>query len=68
MSRPPLTRAFLWIAVVGWGVGFGAKLFDLLVLGTSCIVLPANGTLLLDQVGSDTVKTADGSKGADHAA
>jgi hypothetical protein len=27
-----LMRAFLWIAVVGWAIGFGAKLFDLVVV------------------------------------
>ena len=27
-----LMRAFLWSAVVGWAIGFGAKLFDLVVV------------------------------------
>ena len=27
-----LMRAFLWTAVVGWAIGFGAKLFDLVVV------------------------------------
>jgi hypothetical protein len=31
-SRERLTRAFLWLSVIGWGIGLGAKLFDLLVL------------------------------------
>jgi hypothetical protein len=32
MSRSKLTGIFLWISVLSWGVGLGAKLFDLLVL------------------------------------
>lgn len=29
--RKKLTRAFLWLSVLTWGVGLGGKLFDLLV-------------------------------------
>jgi hypothetical protein len=32
MSRAQLTRGFLWLSVLGWGIGLGAKLFDLLVV------------------------------------
>ena len=32
MSREQLTRGFLWFSVVGWGIGLGAKLFDLMVV------------------------------------
>jgi hypothetical protein len=32
MSRAQLTRGFLWLSILGWGIGLGAKLFDLLVL------------------------------------
>ena len=32
MSRPHLTRGFLWFSVLGWGIGLGAKLFDLMVM------------------------------------
>jgi hypothetical protein len=32
MLRERLTRIFLWISALSWGVGAGAKLFDLLVL------------------------------------
>jgi hypothetical protein len=32
MSRSKLTGIFLWLAVLSWGVGLGAKLFDLLVV------------------------------------
>ena len=35
MSRARWTRGFLWISVVGWGIGLGAKLFDLLVLASA---------------------------------
>jgi len=32
MSRAQLTRGFLWFSVLGWGIGLGAKLFDLIVV------------------------------------
>jgi hypothetical protein len=32
MSRSKLTTIFLWISVLSWGIGLGAKLFDLVVL------------------------------------
>ena len=32
MSRSIWTRSFLWLAVLSWGIGLGAKIFDLLVL------------------------------------
>ncbi len=35
MSRPRWTRLFLWMAVLGWGIGLGAKLFDLRVLASA---------------------------------
>lgn len=35
MSRSRWTRAFLWLSVISWGIGLGAKLFDLLVLGSA---------------------------------
>ncbi len=31
-TRFQIHRAFLWIAVLEWGIGVGAKLFDLRVL------------------------------------
>jgi hypothetical protein len=31
-GRLRLMRFFLWISVIGWGVGLGAKLFDLIVV------------------------------------
>src|SRR5258708_37691371 len=35
MSRARWTRVFLWFSVTGWGIGLGAKLFDLLVLASA---------------------------------
>ena len=32
MSREKLTRGFLWFSILGWAIGLGAKLFDLIVL------------------------------------
>lgn len=32
MSRAQLTRTFLWVSVMGGGIGLGAKLFDLIVV------------------------------------
>jgi len=45
--RLKLMRLFLWMSVLGWGVGLGAKLFDLLVVaGAWSASLPASLTLL----------------------
>jgi Domain of unknown function (DUF1772) len=35
MTRASLTRGFLWVSVAAWGIGLGAKIFDLLVLSTA---------------------------------
>jgi hypothetical protein len=32
MSREQLTRGFLWFSILGWAIGLGAKLFDLIVV------------------------------------
>ncbi len=32
MLRAQWTRGFLWFSVLGWGIGLGAKLFDLIVV------------------------------------
>lgn len=32
MSRERWTRRFLWFVILGWGIGLGAKLFDLIVV------------------------------------
>jgi hypothetical protein len=47
MSRERLTRAFLWISVIGWGIGLGGKLFDLLIVaGAWSAAPPASFSLL----------------------
>ena len=47
MSRERLTRAFLWLSVIGWGIGLGGKLFDLLVVaGAWSASPPASFSLL----------------------
>ena len=40
MSRLRWTRIFLWLSVTAWGIGLGAKLFDLLVLASAWGALP----------------------------
>ncbi|MDQ2835333.1 MAG: hypothetical protein M3Y50_16640 [Acidobacteriota bacterium] len=40
MQRSILTRSFLWVSVLSWGVGLGAKLFDLLVLAGAWAATP----------------------------
>lgn len=40
-------RIFLWIAVVGWGIGLGAKLFDLLVIANAWSASPPASFALL---------------------
>jgi hypothetical protein len=32
MSREQLTTGFLWVSIIGWGIGLGAKLFDLIIV------------------------------------
>lgn len=32
MSRLRVMRLFLWVSVIGWGIGLGAKLFDLIIV------------------------------------
>jgi hypothetical protein len=40
-------RIFLWISVIGWGIGLGAKLFDLLVVATAWSASPPASFALL---------------------
>lgn len=40
MSRERLVRAFLWLSVLGWAIGLGAKLYDLLVLASAWSAAP----------------------------
>jgi hypothetical protein len=47
MSRERLTRGFLWLSVIGWGVGLGGKLFDLIIVaGAWSAAPPASFSLL----------------------
>jgi hypothetical protein len=47
MSREKLTLAFLWLSILGWGIGLGAKIFDLLVLGSAWGASPPTSLALL---------------------
>jgi len=38
--RARVTRFFLWISVIGWGIGLGAKLFDIFVLASAYSAAP----------------------------
>lgn len=40
-------RGFLWLAVLGWGIGLGAKLFDLLVVARAWSADPPASFALL---------------------
>jgi hypothetical protein len=47
MSRERLTRGFLWLSVMGWGIGLGGKLFDLIIVaGAWSAAPPASFSLL----------------------
>ena len=47
MSREQLTRGFLWCSVFGWGIGLGAKLFDLIVLASAWGAAPPASLALM---------------------
>ena len=47
MPHSRLHRVFLWIAVLAWGVGVGAKLFDLLILAGAWSAAPPQSLSLL---------------------
>ena len=47
MSSERLTRLFLWLSIFGWGVGLGAKLFDLIVLAGAWSAAPPASLSLL---------------------
>jgi hypothetical protein len=42
-----MMRVFLWIAVVGWAIGLGAKLFDLVVVASAWSASPPASFALL---------------------
>ena len=46
-KRVRLLRIFLWLSAISWGVGLGAKLFDLLVLATAWGASPPASLSLL---------------------
>src|SRR6266404_8585784 len=45
--RLRLMGIFLWMSVLGWGVGLGAKLFDLLVVAGAWSAAPPGSFALL---------------------
>jgi hypothetical protein len=47
MSREKLTRAFLWVSVLGFGIALGGKLFDLLILARAWSAAPPASLALL---------------------
>ena len=47
MSRTQLTRGFLWVSILGWGIGLGAKLFDLLVVARAWGAAPPASLALM---------------------
>ncbi len=47
MSREQLTRGFLWVSVLGWGIGLGAKLFDLIVMARAWGAAPPASLALM---------------------
>src|SRR5258708_8219102 len=45
--RIRLTRMFLWVAVLAWGIGVGAKLYDLRVVAGAWSAAPPESLSLL---------------------
>ena len=45
--RLRLMRFFLWVSVIGWGIGFGAKLFDLLIVAGAWGASPPSSLALM---------------------
>ena len=46
-AHSQLNRIFLWISVLAWGIGVGAKLFDLRVLASAWSAAPPESLVLL---------------------
>ena len=42
-----LLQVFLWMSVLGWGIGLGAKLFDLVVLASAWGAAPPTSLSLM---------------------
>src|SRR5260370_10475677 len=47
MTRARLLRMFLWLSVLAWGIGSGAKLYDLIVLAGAWSASPPESLSLL---------------------
>src|SRR5438132_7450592 len=47
MTRVRLLRIFLWISVLAWGIGAGAKLYDLIVVAGAWSANPPESLLLM---------------------
>jgi len=47
MSREQLTWGFLWFSVLSWGIGLGAKLFDLIVVARAWGAAPPASLALM---------------------
>jgi Domain of unknown function (DUF1772) len=47
MTRVRLLRIFLWLSVLAWGIGAGAKLYDLIVLAGAWSASPPESLSLL---------------------
>jgi hypothetical protein len=47
MSRAQLTRGFLWFSVLGWGIGLGVTLFDLIVVAGAWGASPPSSLALM---------------------
>jgi len=46
-KREQFTRGFLWFSILGWGIGLGAKLFDLIVLAPAWGAAPPGSLALM---------------------
>ncbi|MBM4383928.1 MAG: DUF1772 domain-containing protein [Deltaproteobacteria bacterium] len=47
MTRVRVAQTLLWLALVGWAIGLGAKLFDLVVLGSAWGANPPESLALM---------------------
>ena len=45
--RVRLMQFFLWVSVIGWGIGFGAKLFDLIIVAGAWGASPPTSLALM---------------------
>ena len=47
MTRAHLLRSFLWLSVLAWGIGTGAKLYDLIVVAGAWSANPPESLSLM---------------------